>query len=58
MLGALENLIALGAPDGVTGPLARGDRATVEAHLAALDDVAARTLYAELSQRLALLLAV
>ena len=56
MLGALENLLALGAPEGVTGPLARGDRATVEAHLAALEDAAARSLYAELSERLAALL--
>lgn len=56
MLGSLENLLALGIPDGVTGPLSRGDRATVEAHLAALDDPAARSLYAELSGRLAALL--
>jgi nicotinate (nicotinamide) nucleotide adenylyltransferase len=56
MLGALENLVALGVPDGVTGPLARGDRTTVEAHIAALDDAGARTLYAELSERLATLL--
>jgi nicotinate (nicotinamide) nucleotide adenylyltransferase len=58
MLGALENLVALGVPDGVTGPLARGDRATVEAHIAALDDAGARTLYTELSERLAKLLDV
>jgi nicotinate (nicotinamide) nucleotide adenylyltransferase len=56
MLGALENLLALGVPDGVTGPLARGDRGTVDAHLAALEDAAARALYAELSERLAALL--
>lgn len=56
MLGALENLLALGSPAGVTGPLARGDRATVEAHLAALEDLGARSLYAELSERLAILL--
>ena len=56
MLGALENLLALGAREGVTGPLARGDRATVDAHLAALEDAAARSLYAELSERLAALL--
>ncbi|PRQ09918.1 DUF2520 domain-containing protein [Enhygromyxa salina] len=56
MLGSLENLLALGIPAGVTGPLARGDRATVEAHLAALDDGATRSLYAQLSERLATLL--
>ncbi|MFO7566671.1 MAG: DUF2520 domain-containing protein [Enhygromyxa sp.] len=57
MLGSLENLLALGIPAGVTGPLSRGDRATVEAHLGALEDAGARTLYAELSERLAALLA-
>lgn len=56
MLGSLENLLALGIPAGITGPLVRGDRATVEAHLAVLDDEAARSLYAELSERLARLL--
>jgi len=56
MLGSLENLLALGIPAGVTGPLSRGDRATVEAHLRALDDAGARSLYAELSERLAELL--
>jgi predicted short-subunit dehydrogenase-like oxidoreductase (DUF2520 family) len=58
MLGALENLLALGIPTGVTGPAARGDRATVEAHLAALEDFGARGLYAELSERLMTLLEV
>ncbi|PRP90877.1 Nicotinate-nucleotide adenylyltransferase [Enhygromyxa salina] len=56
MLGSVENLLALGIPTGVTGPLSRGDRATVEAHLAALDDEATRGLYADLSERLAGLL--
>ena len=56
MLGSLENLLALGIPAGVTGPLSRGDRATVDAHLAALDDDATRSLYALLSERLAVLL--
>lgn len=56
MLGALENLLALGVPEGVTGPLVRGDRATVDAHLTALEDAGARGLYAELSERLAVLL--
>ncbi|KIG12061.1 Ketopantoate reductase PanG [Enhygromyxa salina] len=56
MLGSLENLLALGIPAGVTGPLSRGDHATVAAHLAALDDDATRSLYAQLSERLAALL--
>ncbi len=56
MRSALDNLLALGFPAGVTGPAARGDRATVRAHLDALDaDTAA--LYRELSERLAYLLA-
>lgn len=56
MLGSLENLLALGIPLGISGPLSRGDRATVEAHLAVLDDDATRSLYADLSARLARLL--
>lgn len=56
MIGSLENLLALGIPQGISGPLARGDRATVEAHLAVLDDEATRSLYADLSERLARLL--
>ena len=56
MLGSLENLLALGVPAGITGPLSRGDQATVRAHLDALDDVATRTLYRDLSIRLAVLL--
>jgi predicted short-subunit dehydrogenase-like oxidoreductase (DUF2520 family) len=56
MLGALENLLALGIPLGISGPLVRGDRSTVDAHLAVLDDEATRTLYEDLSERLARLL--
>jgi nicotinate (nicotinamide) nucleotide adenylyltransferase len=56
MIGSLENLLALGVPLGISGPLSRGDRATVEAHLAVLDDDATRSLYADLSERLARLL--
>ncbi len=44
------NLAALG-PRGVSGPLARGDRRTVEAHVAALDGTV-RDLYDLLSRRL------
>jgi nicotinate (nicotinamide) nucleotide adenylyltransferase len=56
MIGSLENLVALGIPLGITGPLARGDRATVDAHLSVLDDEQTRSLYADLSERLAALL--
>lgn len=55
-LSSLENLLALGVPKGITGPLSRGDRATVDAHLEALADPDARSLYAELADRLAALL--
>jgi len=48
---ALDNLLALGVPDGITGPVARNDKVTVAAHLDALDaDTAA--LYRHLSERL------
>jgi len=56
MLGALENLLALGIPAGVTGPLARGDHQTIARHLDALDDPDTRALYAQLSEGLAGLL--
>jgi predicted short-subunit dehydrogenase-like oxidoreductase (DUF2520 family) len=38
--GTVENMEALGLPDALTGPLARGDAGTVARHLQALDDVA------------------
>ncbi len=51
----LDNLLALGIPDGITGPVARGDHATVDAHVRELDpDVA--DLYRILSEQLAKLL--
>jgi len=56
MTGSLENLRALGIPLGITGPLARGDGAAAERHVLALHEPA-RTLYAQLSARLATLLA-
>jgi nicotinate (nicotinamide) nucleotide adenylyltransferase len=56
MIGSLENLLALGIPVGISGPLVRGDRATVEAHLSVLDDEATRSLYQDLGERLARLL--
>jgi predicted short-subunit dehydrogenase-like oxidoreductase (DUF2520 family) len=36
MAGALDNVRRLGAKAALTGPAARGDRATIERHLAAL----------------------
>ena len=35
--GTVDNVAALGAPRALTGPVVRGDRATIDAHLAALD---------------------
>lgn len=49
---ALDNLAALGVPAGITGPVSRGDMATVARHVAALPGTTA-DLYATLSQRLA-----
>lgn len=48
---SLENLLALGVPAGITGPVARGDEATVARHLDALPEDAA-ALYRALSERL------
>ncbi len=48
---ALDNLLHLGVPAGVTGPVARGDQVAVQAHLDALDPDAA-ALYRVLSERL------
>jgi nicotinate-nucleotide adenylyltransferase len=56
MRSALDNLVGLGLPDGVTGPVARGDEAAVRAHLEALPPEAA-SLYRMLSERLATLVA-
>ncbi len=55
MRAALENLLTLGIPAGVTGPVARGDSAMAEAHAEALGGPVG-ALYAELSGRLAVLL--
>lgn len=52
LASALGNLVSLGIPAGVTGPVARGDMQAVAAHVAALPQDAA-ALYADLSQRLA-----
>ncbi|MBV1861554.1 MAG: DUF2520 domain-containing protein [Nannocystaceae bacterium] len=51
MTSALSNLHALGIPDGITGPMSRGDVGAVQAHLAALDGPT-RSLYARLSEEL------
>ncbi|TPV93748.1 MAG: DUF2520 domain-containing protein [Myxococcales bacterium FL481] len=51
MASALANLTELGVPSGVTGPAARGDEASLQTHLAALDG-SARALYEQLSARL------
>jgi len=56
MRSALDNLLALGLPAGVTGPVARGDEAAVAAHIAALDPPTA-ALYRTLSERLAAIVA-
>ncbi len=37
--GTLNNVRALGIPDALTGPIARGDRGTLEKHLAAFKDM-------------------
>lgn len=44
--GVLANVDEVGAVGAITGPAARGDRGTIEAHLAALDP-AERALYLE-----------
>jgi len=49
---ALANLVALGVPAGITGPVSRGDVAAVQGHLAALPEHTA-VLYRMLSERLA-----
>jgi predicted short-subunit dehydrogenase-like oxidoreductase (DUF2520 family) len=51
--GTIENLEAVGLPNALTGPVARGDVGTVERNLAALDKASpeAARLYAELARR-------
>ncbi|MHA1180362.1 MAG: Rossmann-like and DUF2520 domain-containing protein [Alphaproteobacteria bacterium] len=50
--GTVENIAALDAPGALTGPIARGDAATVERHLEALATFPheVRRLYCELGQ--------
>ena len=51
--GTIENLEAIGLPDALTGPIARGDVGTVERHLSALREVAPGLIpmYKELARR-------
>ncbi len=49
---SLSNLLALGVPAGVTGPVARGDGAAIDGHLEALNGPT-RAIYRLLSERLA-----
>jgi predicted short-subunit dehydrogenase-like oxidoreductase (DUF2520 family) len=48
-LGSLQNVAEIGPPDALTGPVARGDWATVAKHLAALP-ADERELYTSLAQ--------
>lgn len=52
--GALDNVAEVGPAAALTGPVARGDRATVARHLAGIpqDERAAYALLADLAQRL------
>lgn len=51
--GTVENLEAVGLPNALTGPIARGDVGTVDRHLAALREFAPdlALLYTELARR-------
>jgi len=51
--GTVDNLGAVGLPNALTGPIARGDVGTIERHLAALAEVAPDLLpvYKELARR-------
>jgi predicted short-subunit dehydrogenase-like oxidoreductase (DUF2520 family) len=52
LLGAAGNIEAHELPEALTGPVARGDIATVQRHLAALDDASLRALYRGLAAEL------
>lgn len=56
LVSAAENLAVLGVPDGVTGPVSRGEFDVVRAHADALDGETA-ALYVQLSDALAHILA-
>ncbi len=51
--GTIDNLDAVGLPDALTGPIARGDLGTIERHLEALERLAPDTVpvYKELARR-------
>ena len=44
MHGTVENLERVGLPDGLTGPIARGDLGTIERHMTALGERAPQAL--------------
>jgi predicted short-subunit dehydrogenase-like oxidoreductase (DUF2520 family) len=50
MRQTLDNALALGPAAALTGPIARGDAATVARHLAVLDDAAAQACYRALGR--------
>jgi predicted short-subunit dehydrogenase-like oxidoreductase (DUF2520 family) len=52
LLGAAQNIGTRELAEALTGPVARGDIATVERHLAALDDLELRELYRRLGAEL------
>ncbi len=51
LASSLENLQRTGLPDALTGPVARGDAAVVQAHLAALRELPQYAAYVALSAR-------
>lgn len=50
MLGTVKNLVQVGTPWGLTGPLTRADGGTIEAHLQAIDDDEIRAAYVQLAR--------
>lgn len=52
LVGAAQNVAEHELAEALTGPVARGDIATVERHLAALDDPSLRVLYSRLASEL------
>jgi predicted short-subunit dehydrogenase-like oxidoreductase (DUF2520 family) len=52
LLGAAQNIAGRPLHEALTGPVARGDIATVERHLAALEDPGVRDLYRRLGAEL------
>ncbi len=50
MLGTVKNLVQVGTPWGLTGPLTRADVGTIEAHLQAIHDDEIRAVYVQLAR--------